>query len=262
MFRNFAKIAAPLAALAMGAALSGCSWVVDDFQDVEGVPLAELDMSGDAPTHITLSGPDEIEITEGEALAIELSGSAEAGEALRFDRDGDQLTIARDQKVYDGSGAALVRITMPAPERLSIAGSGTIVSATMASKATAEIAGSGSITVTALEAETLGVEIAGSGDVTAAGNAAKLRVEINGSGDVQLGGLMADDVTVEIAGSGNVDLASNGAVSAEISGSGEEVVTGTATCSLQSAGAGSLTCRPAANTAADDGAASEETDAE
>lgn len=257
MIRMFARRAAPLAALAMGAALSGCAYMAD-WDEVEGVPLAELDLSGEAPTRVTLAGPDMVVITEGDTLAITLEGNEEAGEALRFDREGERLTIARDSNVYDGRGRATVHMTMPAPSHLAIAGSGTMESATMASDASLEIAGSGSLKVASISAQKLNVDIAGSGNISAAGTAAELSVEIAGSGDVQLGELLANDVTVEIAGSGDVDLASNGTVDAEIAGSGDITVTGSATCSVQSAGSGSLTCRPAASTAA----ATEEDDAE
>lgn len=245
MIRRLAKMAAPLAALAMGGALSGCAYM-NDWEEVEGVALSELDMSGDAPTSVTLAGPDRVVITEGDTLEITLDGDAEAGAALRFDRDGDRLTIARDQKEYDGRGTAIVRMRMPAPSHLAIAGSGNIEAASMASDAEIEIAGSGGIEVASIEAEELDVDIAGSGNVTAAGSAAKLSVEIAGSGNVRLEELNADDVSIEIAGSGNVRVASNGTVDADIAGSGDILVTGTATCSVQSAGAGSLTCRPPA----------------
>lgn len=260
MFRNFAKRAAPLAALAMGAGLSGCGLMPDWKQEVEGVPLAELDMSGDAPTRITLAGPDKLVISEGDTLEITLEGSEDAGSALRFDRDGEKLTIARDQEIYDGSGNATIRMTIPAVSQLAIAGSGNIEATTMASDADIEIAGSGRISVASLSADELDVEIAGSGTVTAAGSARKLAVEMAGSGDVLMAELMADDVTIEIAGSGDVALSSNGSVDAEIAGSGDIVVTGSATCSLKSAGAGSLTCRPA--TEAAEAAIADESEAE
>ena len=249
MIHKFARRAAPLAALALGVALSGCALAVADWEEVEGVPLAELDMSGDPPTSVTLAGPDKVVITNGETLEITLEGNAEAGEALRFNRDGDELTIARDSKVYDGSGTAIVRLTMPAASHLAIAGSGSIEADTMASKASAEIAGSGGIKVAQLEAEQLDVDIAGSGSVTAAGTTERLTVDIAGSGNVRLGELSAGEVEVGIAGSGNVDLASNGTVDAEIAGSGNIVVTGSAVCKVESAGSGSLTCRPSASSA-------------
>ena len=241
--RQIVKRAAPIAALALGAALSGCAYV-NDWEDVRGVPLAELDTSGEAPTHISLAGPDKVVISEGDSLTITIEGNSDAGEALRFDRDGNRLSIARDRKVYDGSGSATVLMTMPAPGELSIAGSGRIESATLARTAELEIAGSGAISVESVEADRLEVEIAGSGDVLAAGTASVLSVEIAGSGDVRLGDLNADDVSVSIAGSGNVTVASNGTVDASIAGSGDVVVNGSATCSVSSAGSGSLTCRP------------------
>lgn len=259
MFRGFGqnmkKGASALAALALGASLSGCAYI-NDWGEVEGVPLAELDMSGDAPSEITLAGPDKVMIAEGDTLTITLEGDDEAGDALRFDRDGNRLTIARDSKIYDGSRPAIVRMTMPAPGALGIAGSGTIEAASMASTAEIEIAGSGAITVDSIEADRLDVEIAGSGDVMAAGTASVLSIEIAGSGDVRLAELTADDVSVEIAGSGNVSLASNGKVDAEIAGSGDVVVVGSATCTVSTAGSGSLTCRPGPETA--DAGATEE----
>ena len=249
MIRQIAKGLAPIAALAIAAGVSGCAYM-DDWEEVSGVPLAELDVSGDPPTSIELAGPDRVVITDGEGLTITLDGDDEAGEALRFDRDGNRLTIARDRSVYGGSNSALVRIAMPSPSALAIAGSGRIEAANMASNAEIEIAGSGAISVAEIAAEKLEVEIAGSGDVKAAGTATALEVEIAGSGDVRLGELTADDVSIEIAGSGNVDVSSDGRVDADIAGSGDVRVTGSATCSVQTAGSGSLTCRPRADTAA------------
>lgn len=241
---NWFKRLAPLAVLALGATLSACSYSVD-WGEVRGVPLAELDMSGDPPTNIQLAGPDRIEITDGADLEITVDGDAKAADALRFDRDGNRLTIARDSDIYDGRGKAIVRIQMPAPSSVGIAGSGEIRSATMAESAEIEIAGNGKISIDSLTAERLEVEIAGSGDVEAKGTAQKLTVEIAGSGNVNLSELSADDVDVEIAGSGDVVVASDGRVKADIAGSGDVRVIGSASCSVDAAGSGSLTCRPA-----------------
>lgn len=240
--RKFTCIILP--ALALASVLSGCdiSW----GSDVSGVPLAELDTGGDAPLQIALVGPDNVVITEGKSLSITLDGDAKAGEALRFDRDGDRLTVGRDTKIWDGSGTAIVRITMPAPENLAIAGSGSIKSDAVASKAGIEIAGSGDVDVRKVAAEMLTVEIAGSGGVKAAGTAKQLRVEVVGNGDVALEKLVAEDVGIEITGAGDVSLASDGMVDVEIAGSGNVIVVGDAKCSVETAGSGTVTCRPAA----------------
>ncbi len=248
MIRMLTKRGAPVAALAFAAALSGCNYSVD-WNDVEGVPLSEFDMSGDAPDTIQLAGPDKIIITQGDALSITIDGNDEAGEAIRFDRDGDRLTIARDKDIYDGSGSAIILVSMPAPENLEIAGSGDIEADTMASMAGIEIAGSGNVKVASIEAEELDIEIAGSGDVLAAGTTQALDLSIAGAGDVRLAELSADTVSISIAGSGNVEVASDGNVDASIAGSGNIKVTGNATCSVATAGSGSLICEPAESAA-------------
>lgn len=232
-----------LPALAMGTALSGCN--VSWSGDVSGVPLADLDMGGDAPSEIMLAGPDEVIIVEGDTFAITLEGDADAGEAMRFDRDEDSLTIARDSEVFDGSGKAIVRITMPAPRELGIAGSGKITSAVIGAEGEIEIAGSGDIEVQEVAAQSLSIEIVGSGDVKAAGRSKKLEIEIAGAGNVGLQNLKADEVTVEIAGSGDVELASDGTVDVSIAGSGDVTVFGNAKCNFESAGSGTVSCKPA-----------------
>lgn len=246
MLSRVIKRAVPVAAL--GLALSGCAFMTD-WNEVSGVPLAELDTSGEPPTKIGLAGPDRVVLSQGDGLTITLDGNAKAGEALRFDRDSDRLTIARDSDIWDGSGKAIVRITMPPASALEIAGSGFIEADTVASEAELEIAGSGDISVATIDAERLLVEIAGSGEVEAAGAATTVEIEIAGSGDVNMANLLAETVTVGIAGSGDVDIASNGTVDAEIAGSGDVVVFGDASCSVETAGSGSVTCKPAPSAA-------------
>lgn len=242
-----------IAALAGGLALPSCAYA--DWGEVSGVSLAELDTAGTPPSSIELAGPDRVVISQGDDFSVSVEGSREAGEALRFERDGDSLTIARDSDVYDGSGTAIVQLRIPAPSDLEIAGSGTIEAETMAREANIEVAGSGSIEVDRVTAERLDVEIAGSGDVQASGTVRVLSVEIAGSGDVNLAGLQADDVKVDIAGSGDVEVRSDGTVNADIAGSGDVVVVGSARCSSSSAGSGTLSCTQRSAAAGSSGSA-------
>lgn len=235
---------APAFALALGATVAGCDMDFN-FSSFDGVPLSELDMSGDPPTALSLAGPDEVIITEGTELGITVEGDPSAAEAVRFDLDGDTLEIGRDSDVFDGDGKAIVRVTMPAPSELSIAGSGKIDAATVASDAEIGIAGSGDVRVTEIDASRLDVSIAGNGDITSKGTVETLEISIAGSGNAKLADLKADNVEISIAGSGNVELASDGKVDASVAGSGDIVVTGSATCSIDAAGSGSLTCNPA-----------------
>ena len=84
MIQKIVKALAPLGMLAGAALLSGCDGMNISIGGDDGVPLAELDMSGEPPTELVLAGPDRVVVTEGDDLDIEVSGDADAVAALRF----------------------------------------------------------------------------------------------------------------------------------------------------------------------------------
>lgn len=243
MMQHFFKRLTPAAALAVGLGLSGCNMNITVGGD--GVPLSELDMTGAAPNAIALAAPDKVIITEGDSLDITVEGDADAAEALRFDLDGSDLAIYREDG-WDNNGSNTIRITMLAPREIDVAGSGNIETAVIDDDAEINIAGSGEVTVERVAATRLEVNIGGSGEATAAGAAESLEVNIGGSGDVNFGELTADDVEISIGGSGDVTLASDGTVEASIAGSGDVNVTGNAKCTVSAMGSGTLNCSPRA----------------
>jgi len=255
MLHKIIKGIAPIAAMALGAAVSGCSDMDIRINGEEGVPLADLDMSGDPPTGVALLGPDTVIISEGSTLDIAVEGEDEAVDALRFTLSDGTLGVMREKDGWDGKARATVRVTMPLPEDLTMAGSGRIEAPGMADRAEINVAGSGKVIVEAIDARKLEVTMAGSGSVTAAGTADTLEVTVMGSGKTDLSGLKVEDAEVSIAGSGGVSFASDGKVEANIAGSGSVNVTGRATCEVNAIGSGKLTC-----TAADEagGAVTEE----
>lgn len=250
MFHKLIKGIAPVAAMALGLAVSGCDGNVDiKINGEEGVPLAELDMTGDPPKSVALLGPDTVIITEGSELDIKVEGDDEVVDAVRFTLSDGTLGVMREKDRWNGNERATVRVTMPLPEELSMAGSGRIEAPGMADRAEINIAGSGNIEVTEIQSQKLEVSMAGSGRVTAAGRVDTLEVSVLGSGRTDLAGLKADDVEISIAGSGDVSLASDGKVEASIAGSGNVTVTGRATCEVNALGSGKLTCQPGADEA-------------
>ena len=245
-------IAAPAFLLAASLGLSGCFFA--NFTEVPGVPLEELDMSGEAPVEIAVAGPDNVILTEGDTLDITVEGGTKT-EDLRFDLDGSKLRIGRDGDWMSGGDPATIRVTMPAPRDISLAGSGNLEAPAIASETEIGIAGSGDLSISQIEAERLEVSMAGSGSITGAGTAKTLEISIAGSGDVEFANLSADEVEISIAGSGDIALTSDGNVSASIAGSGSIDVTGSATCKASTVGSGSLNCKPAASTASAEDAA-------
>ncbi|MDJ0978456.1 MAG: head GIN domain-containing protein [Erythrobacter sp.] len=227
------------ALIASSAGLSGCVNLDTGFG---GEPLADLDTSGSAPTEIALAGPDNLILTVGDALDIQVEGDSDAVDDLRFKRSDESLAVGREGSA---DGTATVRITMPPPREISLAGSGSIDSEALADKAEINIAGSGAVIVAEVDAADLEVSSAGSGSLTASGTVADLEISIVGSGDVDFSKLKAENVEISIAGSGDVTLLSDGRVETSIAGSGNVNVTGQATCETSSFGSGAVTCRPA-----------------
>jgi hypothetical protein len=247
MFRDIFKTAGPLAALFV---LSACDANLS-IDGGNGVPLSELDLSGTAPAEVVLAGPDNVNISEGE-FDIKVDGDRKAIERMRFTLEDGALSVMReDGNWIGGDGTATVSITMPAPERLTLAGSGNMTSEGLGGKAEVTIAGSGKLETPSVEAKSLEVTIAGSGSYLAAGRTASLELSVLGSGSAEMDGLTASTAEVNIAGSGDASFASNGEVEANIMGSGDVTVRGSARCTINSMGSGNLTCERAATAAAD-----------
>ncbi len=235
---------APVMALAAAVGLSGCDGMNVNFGGEDGVPLAELDTSGDAPTGVALGGPDNVVIITGDSFSVEVEGSAAATERMRFVLDDGTLAVGRELGEWDDSDIATVTITMPAPESIAIGGSGQVTTDGLSGEAELVIGGSGEIVASGIDATSLEVVLGGSGRVSAAGEVDRLDLSIGGSGTADMEELQVGDAEVNIGGSGNATFASDGTVEASVAGSGTVRVRGSAACTLNSVGSGSLICEP------------------
>ena len=251
-FKSFLRGLAPVAAIVLAAAASGgCDMMSHvSINGEEGKPLADLDLTGEAPSEVVLLGPDSVKIATGDKLDIAVVGDPAIAGDMRFTLKDGTLGILRKGGKWDSDETVTVNVTMPAPRKLTMAGSGRIDAADLAAdKARVTIAGSGTIETARVETAELKVDIAGSGSYRAAGNAKSLKLTIAGSGDARLDALKVDAAKVDIAGSGNSTFASDGSVKASIMGSGEVRVIGRATCKVTAMGSGRLVCEPAAASA-------------
>lgn len=249
MLHRIIRGIAPVLAFAAAVGVSGCDSNISIGGD-KGVPLAELDTAGKTPTSLVLAGPDTVTVTEGSELKIEVSGDPAAVEALRFTLDDDTLGVMRKKGAGDLDGRATVAVTMPALEKIVLAGSGTIDAAKLSGKVEVTIAGSGTVRTNAVAASSLEVTIAGSGTYRAAGTADSLDLTVAGSGSADMAGLKVDTADVTIAGSGSAGFSSDGTVDASVMGSGDVNVTGSAKCTIKSMGSGRLNCTSGATTTA------------
>ena len=247
--KSFLRGMAPLAAIALAAAASGgCDKMHVSLDGEDGKKLADLDLTGTPPSQVALLGPDTVRIAQGDKLAISVDGDPDVAEQMRFTLKDGTLGILRKNGKWSGGETVTINVTMPAPKKLVMGGSGKIVSSTLATDAArVTIAGSGTVETDGVATESLKVDIAGSGSYRAAGAAKTLKLTIAGSGEARLDALKVGDAKVDIVGSGNSAFASDGMVKANIMGSGEVRVIGRATCKVTSMGSGKLICEPAAS---------------
>lgn len=237
---------APWAALTLLAPLAACDGQME-INGQKGVPLAEVELAGAPPVEVVLASGDTVIVSDGTTFTIKAEGAG--ADSLRFVRDERTIGITREEGL-SGNQTATIRITMPPPEELVIAGSGTIQAQSLASDAEISIGGSGTIEFKQATAQKLAINIGGSGRVRGAGTAQVLEVNIGGAGNVELAGLKADSAEVSIGGSGDVEFASDGAVEANIAGAGDVKVSGNAKCTVSAFGSGTLTCAPTGTTTA------------
>lgn len=247
MLHKIFKGIAPIAALALSAGLAGCDGMNITIGDGDGVKLSELDMSGDAPTKLVLAGPDNVVVSDGDKLDISVEGDSDVTDRLRFKIDDGTLAIMREKGKWSDDNKATVKVTMPSPKDITLAGSGSVDAQSLAGDASVTIAGSGKAAIAAVKAEKLDLTIAGSGTFSGAGSADKLELTIAGSGSVAANDLKVGDAEITVAGSGSAEFASDGKVEAKVMGSGDVKVTGNATCTVKSMGSGTVTCKTTAS---------------
>lgn len=230
------------AAVALALAGSGCGDTMHvSIGDDHGVPLADLDMGGDAPTKLALASSDRVVVTQGDQFDIAVSGDPEAIEALRFHIEDGRLGVMRERDSR-ANGTATVTVTIPAAREFDLLGSGVIEAPAMVGDARVNIAGSGTVAVANIAASKLAVNVLGSGTLSAGGAAERLDFNVAGSGKLAARTLKVEHAQVNIAGSGSGEFASDGRVEANVGGSGEVTVYGRADCKINAIGSGRLRC--------------------
>ena len=123
LFRNLGQIAGTIGAQMRGG--------------FDGVPLEELDLTGAPPQKVALCGPAQLVLSEGEVFRVDVEPGPSGAEAL-FSLGEEKLGIG------GGDAETVVRVTLPAPRKLTIAGSGRVTAAKLARDGKVSVAGSGS----------------------------------------------------------------------------------------------------------------------
>jgi hypothetical protein len=238
--RAFRSILPAAAALALGAAAAAG---VNHNPLDEGAPIAgSWTATGDFASLGAL-GPDIVRFTTGDAWRVRAEGDPRTLERLRFVVKDGRLLVGRRSGEQGKLPAATVYVTAPAINAATLAGSGAVTVDRLTGEAvSASVAGSGDLTVDRVAAHKLSGRIAGSGDLIVSGRSDDASLVIAGSGRFVGNGFTASTASAAIAGSGDMAFRSDGKVNATITGSGNVVVSGRASCTQKRIGSGSLRC--------------------
>ena len=80
MIKDIARTLGGIAAAAVALSLTACDGATLVVNGMKGVPLAQLDLSQAAPEEISLLGPDNVHVVQGDKLGL----------GTRFMRDEDE----------------------------------------------------------------------------------------------------------------------------------------------------------------------------
>jgi hypothetical protein len=190
---------------------------------------------------VTLAGPDDVVVTQGDKFAVSIDGDQDARRYLNLYVKDGVLHVGRQGRHW-GSDVT-VRVTMPQLNRFWLAGSGDAqVERAHGKILSAMITGSGDLHIDDIESDNVAVTMRGSGDVVMSGRTNALDVNVFSSGDMGLGDLEAKTANIAIRGSGSVQANATNTARLDITGSGDAHVSGTSNCQINKSGSGDAEC--------------------
>ena len=212
-----------------------------------------FDLSGF--TAVSVLGALDVVLEQG-VFSVKAEGDEQQIERLDISMKDKTLIIGTKTKdgrnQYDSPKQVVVKVSLPALERIALTGSGDVMMGVFAAaeKMFLDLQGSGDIHFDGLKgmsmlsidldgsgdiigekvevAGTTKISVAGSGDVRLAGHTDIIRVTVIGSGDVDASKVEARDCEAEVTGSGDVNMNCRTGIRSRITGSGAINNTGNA----------------------------------
>ena len=187
--------------------LSGCIVIGQDRVSGTGSVQNQSRQAG-AFHAVAVSGTTSVRITVGAPVSVVVEAQPNITELIQTSVSDGKLTID-EKKPYVTDKQALVRITVPSLDALSLHGS--------SNASIAKAAG-----------PSLAISIAGAGNVEASGAVDRLTLDCSGAGNADLTRLVARDAVVKLSGVGNANLNVTGTIDASIFGVGSVTYRGSA----------------------------------
>ena len=251
--RNRLRVREIVFALAISAVCAGGAALTLDALEDDGEP-ADAIAGPDEMTYnvapfeqISTSGPQDVEVTQGEVISVRAEGSPRAIAQLEVKVENGRLTLGPKPGFFRGNWGILDEatfyVTMPRIKEIAIAGSGDVrVDRIEGDSFEGKIGGGGEIAILEMKVDRADFSVAASGSISAAGSAQHTRATIAGSGEIDAAALRSKTASISIGGSGDVDLTVDEDAQVSITGSGDVDISGAGHCSVTRFGGGTVRC--------------------
>jgi hypothetical protein len=196
-------------------------------------------------SNINLSTFGKMVITQGETVALTITGADNLVPLVETSVDNGVLTIRMDEDIdirnLDKENVLTYDITVKDLAGLTVSGLGDVeMSALNTNNLNVTMSGAGQIKLGQLFADTLDVTLSGLGNVEVAGEATKLVATISGAGALEAGDLKCQTAEVSIPGLGSATVWVTDSLTGEISGGGNVSYYGDPQLSFETTGLGNF----------------------
>lgn len=191
-------------------------------------------------TGIAIKGSFDVNLSQGEAQYVEVSGSQNIIDILKMDVLSDILVIDIDGCVQNED--LIINITVPELTSVEVDGSGDVKGKTAfeGTSLLVDIDGSGDVALDYTTTNQINVSISGSGNLDLAGSTSVFDCAVKGSGDVDAFEMTAKTATLTVDGSGNIKVTVTDELTATIKGSGDISYKGSPSINVEITGSGQL----------------------
>lgn len=228
-----------LSSILLMAAFTSCEKVVGEGP----VQQQLIPVSGFNKLSVGISGT--VNYTIGADYRVEVRAQQNIIEAMRFNREGEELVISfRPGVRVKATENIIVNITAPTARSVNLSGSASVrVNGPLAvDNLDLRISGSGQLEVQQADITSkLSSWVSGSGTVSVLnGSAQSTSLHVSGSGNLNVRAVQAAQALAEVSGSGNIRLHASQTLDAHISGSGNVYYLGSPVISSHISGSGGV----------------------
>jgi len=196
---------------------------------------------------VRVTGAMSVIVTQGRVTSVHVRGAQADVETIIATVSGQQLSVTTTHFGWGSSarahGPITVYVSTPQLRAASLTGSGRVeILSLRAARLELGLSGAGDVTVHGLVTERLAAGMAGSGRLTIDGSAAQAQLSATGSGVIDAPELKTRDLKVAAQGAVSVNAFASRTAAVNAGGSGQVVIDGHPSCTVNSQGSGTVSC--------------------